>query len=287
MPYRIDHKVAKRSRAEREHALLLRSGAALGAAKDVPGAASALADIAVPELGDWCFVDFLEETNVNRLALVHADPERVAHARSIGERFPLDPEARFGPVPAIRARTTDLVADIPLVVRQALPEACGLSRVVAQLGIHSRVVVPLAGLDGVVHGALTFAWAETRRTYSAADLPLLEELGRQLGLVVDSLRLREALEGGPAGKAKQKLACLSPRERQVLDLVAAGLSTREIAVRLGLGARTVETHRVHVLRKLGLKGAVDVVRFAARCGLIADPQEPAADSAHVRSVAER
>jgi len=250
----------------------LRVGPALSASRSAADAASALASAVVPEIADWCFVDELEEASVNRLAIVNESAARVAQARAIGDRFPLDPEARFGPVVAIRSRSADLVSNIPLVVRQALPEACGFSRVVAQLGIHSRIVVPLPGLDGVVLGALTVAWAESRRVYANADLPLVEELGRQLGLVMDAFRLRALLAGGPGTDAKRKLARLSPRERQVLELVIAGLSTRAIAERLGLGARTVETHRVHVLRKLGLKGAVDVVRFAARCGLIADPQ---------------
>lgn len=235
-------------------------------------AAQAVAALVVPDFGDWCFVDALEEAHVARLAVENASASRVAEARALGERFPLDPEARFGPVVAIRSRAADLVANIPLVVRQALPEACAFSRVVATLGIHSRVVVPLPGLDGDVIGALTVAWAESRATYSVADLPVIEELGRRLGIVLEAFRLRAALAGEPGTVAKQKLASLSPRERQVLELVAAGLSTRVIAERLGLGARTVETHRVHVLRKLNLKGAVDVVRFAARCGLIADSQ---------------
>lgn len=260
------------SRVERERSLLLAVGAELLASKTAAQAASAVAAAVVPAVGDWCFVDELEETNVRRLAILNESPDRIAKARAIGDRFPLDPEARFGPVVAIRSRAVDLVADIPLVVRQALPEACALSRVVAQLGIHSRVVVPLPGLDGVVLGALTVAWAETRRSYSNADLPLIEDLGRQLGLLMEAFRLRAALAGGVGTDARQKLSTLSPRERQVLELVAAGLSTRSIAGRLGIGARTIETHRVHVLRKLGLKGAVDVVRFAARCGLIADPQ---------------
>lgn len=260
---------SSRSR-ERELAILLRAGAALGSASSKEAAARALAATLIPELGDWCFVDLVENAHISRIAVVHRDPQRVAEARSIGDRFPLDPEARFGPVVAIRSRSTDLVEEIPLVVRQALPEACGLSRVVAQLGIHSRVVVPLTGLDGVVHGALTVARAETSASYSQAELPVVEDAGRQLGLVIDCFHLRAALAGEVSGEAKRTLAKLSMRERQVFELVAAGLSTAAIAERLDLGNRTVETHRVHVLRKLGVKTAVDVVRFAARCGLIDD-----------------
>ena len=260
------------SRAERERSLLLRAGEVLAEAEDEGQAAAGFAALLVPDHADWCFVDVLESTSwVRRLAVAHADASRVAAARAIAERFPMDPEARFGPAPAIRSRTPDLAADIPRPVRDALPLECPFSRVVTALGIHSRVVVPLRGFGGV-SGALTVAWAESPDVYSQADLPVLEELGRRLGVAFEALRLAR-MEPRPAATAtpdldRQLLARLSPREREVLGLVASGLSTRDIAEKLGLGVRTVETHRVHVLRKLGLKGAVDVVRFAARCGII-------------------
>jgi DNA-binding NarL/FixJ family response regulator len=62
---------------------------------------------------------------------------------------------------------------------------------------------------------------------------------------------------------------LSPREREVLTLLAGGLSYREAGERLGMGERTVETHRRHILEKLGLKTRADLVRYALELGLIA------------------
>jgi DNA-binding NarL/FixJ family response regulator len=61
---------------------------------------------------------------------------------------------------------------------------------------------------------------------------------------------------------------LTDRERQILQLVAEGLSGTEIAKRLVISARTVEVHRSKLMRKLGLKGEKDLIRFALRRGLI-------------------
>jgi DNA-binding NarL/FixJ family response regulator len=61
---------------------------------------------------------------------------------------------------------------------------------------------------------------------------------------------------------------LTGREREVLHLAAEGLGNVEMAGRLGISPRTVETHRAHVMRKLGLRGLTDVVRFALRRGLL-------------------
>jgi len=76
-------------------------------------------------------------------------------------------------------------------------------------------------------------------------------------------KLAAAMQEGDA------LAPLTAREREVFSLVVAGSSTAEIARRLDVSPRTVETHRAHLSRKLGARSAADLVRFAARNGLLA------------------
>ena len=61
---------------------------------------------------------------------------------------------------------------------------------------------------------------------------------------------------------------MSSREREVLQLVADGRSTKEIADLLSISTATVETHRAHVLQKLDLKDTAGVVLFAARRGIV-------------------
>ena len=78
-------------------------------------------------------------------------------------------------------------------------------------------------------------------------------------VVQDHLRLRrgEAPTAGPCD-------ILSRRERDVFELLVRGHTNRRIARLLGISPKTVETHRAHVLRKLGVHSIVDLVRFAAR-----------------------
>ena len=61
---------------------------------------------------------------------------------------------------------------------------------------------------------------------------------------------------------------LSPRERQVLELLAHGHTNREIAARLALSVKTVETHRARLSDKLGLHKRADLVRLALDLGLL-------------------
>lgn len=71
-----------------------------------------------------------------------------------------------------------------------------------------------------------------------------------------------------AADAGDPLSTLSPREREVLQLAAEGLGNPEIAEKLFISARTAETHRANLMRKLGLQSPTDLVRFAIRKGLI-------------------
>jgi DNA-binding NarL/FixJ family response regulator len=89
------------------------------------------------------------------------------------------------------------------------------------------------------------------KRYLSKDLPLLEAYVKLVGTpVVDSYDL------------------LTERERQVLQLVAEGHTNIEIAQRLSIGARTVETHRANMQHKLGLKNQNEVVRYVMQRGLL-------------------
>jgi DNA-binding NarL/FixJ family response regulator len=60
---------------------------------------------------------------------------------------------------------------------------------------------------------------------------------------------------------------LTSREREVLQLIAEGLSSKEIAVRLGRGLKTIETHRTNIIRKLDLHSIAALTKYAIREGL--------------------
>lgn len=75
----------------------------------------------------------------------------------------------------------------------------------------------------------------------------------------------------PTGGSRPGLdasSSLTNREREVVALVAEGHSNKQVAVALGICAKTVETHRANVMHKLGLKHTAELVRYAMRDGLI-------------------
>lgn len=64
------------------------------------------------------------------------------------------------------------------------------------------------------------------------------------------------------------LNCLTPREREVLQLIAEGHNTKEVAFALNVSVKTVETQRSHIMRKLKVASVADLTKHALRDGLI-------------------
>jgi DNA-binding NarL/FixJ family response regulator len=70
------------------------------------------------------------------------------------------------------------------------------------------------------------------------------------------------------GESAREAEALSPRQREVLQLIAEGKSTREIAERLHLSVKTIETHRAQLMQRLEIFDVAGLTRYALRIGLI-------------------
>ena len=79
--------------------------------------------------------------------------------------------------------------------------------------------------------------------------------------------LTEQYAGAPASGAHGDRSPLSPREREVLQLLAEGLTTKQVAARLGIRPKTVSVHRHRIMKKLGTETAADMIKWAIRDGL--------------------
>ena len=87
---------------------------------------------------------------------------------------------------------------------------------------------------------------------------------RLANVLVQDVIAKKAAKTHPA----QIVNILSPRELQVLGLVARGYTSAEIAKRIFLGVKTIETYRARFTEKLGLRTRSDVIRFAVQMGLL-------------------
>ena len=79
----------------------------------------------------------------------------------------------------------------------------------------------------------------------------------------------QALRGTRRGKSLARQSPLTPRETEILQLIAEGRSNKEAASILGISRRTAENHRARIMRKLGLSSLSDLVRYAVRNKVVA------------------
>jgi two-component system response regulator FixJ len=89
---------------------------------------------------------------------------------------------------------------------------------------------------------------------------LLESIDEAFSQADDSKKHRQA-----TAKTKQRHAALTEREREVMQHVVAGMSNRDLAELLGLSQRTIESHRLIIMKKMGAESLPDLVRKYSMC----------------------
>ena len=110
------------------------------------------------------------------------------------------------------------------------------------------------------------------KTAARAELDLAIRAVARGGVWLDPSISKAVVDALVRGEAPpEPFELLTPRQREVLQLVAEGHSTKEIADRLGLSVKTVETHRALLMRRLGVDSIAGLVRAAIRLG-ISDPR---------------
>lgn len=130
----------------------------------------------------------------------------------------------------------------------------------------SRPATPFIIVTGALSGALT----GTAIRAGAEDVVLKADLGGLGTSISRALAVRKPLQS------------LSKRQLEVLRMIAQGHRTRDIAKRLGLGVKTVESHRYALMKRLRVGSVVSLVHYAIRVGLI--PLGPVAEEKGVNPV---
>ncbi|MDP9231201.1 MAG: ATP-binding protein [Actinomycetota bacterium] len=175
----------------------------LSSSLDYNGTLRQLTQLAVPGLADWCAIDMAGENGeIVRLAVAHQDPEKVRWAYELQERYPPNPDDRFGVPQVLRSGEPEFLSEIPdEIIEEAIGDDEELRLIVDQLGLRSMICVPLSA-RGRTLGALTLIAAETHPTYTQADFELALELARRAAVAVDNARLYgEAEKGANAAQA--------------------------------------------------------------------------------------
>lgn len=208
-----------------------------------------------------------------RLLLVDDHQVVRAGVRAVFAEAPsFDVVGEAGTVTEALAATRALTPDVVLL-DITLPDGSGLDAVprllaassttrLLMLSVHDEPAYVLQAVRAGAHGFL-------RKDASPAILReavrAVHAGGAFFGADV-AVHLAHAIREGSTPESGQRdlLARLSPREREVLELVAAGRSSKEIAAQLGISVRTAEAHRDSIAKKTGIRSVAGLTRLAVR-----------------------
>ncbi len=169
---------------------LERAGRLMEAPLSVEQRLRRLADLAVPDVADWCAVHLIRDEHVDQVAVAHTDPEKVAFVARLQKRYPPDPDAPGGAIQVSRTGEPALFPDIPdelLVTAAVDDEHLALIR---SIGLRSAVVVPLL-VRGHSLGSLTLVHAESGQRFDEVDLVFARQLASTAAVALDNARLYE------------------------------------------------------------------------------------------------
>lgn len=150
-----------------------------------------------------------------------------------------------------------IVADV------RMPEMTGME-LLSHLGSRRRVA-PVILITG--HGDIEMAVAAMKLgAFDFIEKPFDEE--RLLAKIGEAIAARVSGRHDSAEQLeiRTRMASLSSRQRQVMELAIDGLSNKEIARRLNISAKTVENHRAWVMERMGARNLAELIRMAGQLG---------------------
>jgi PAS domain S-box-containing protein len=191
--------IEDRRLAEGRQSFLAEAGWVLGSSLDYQQTLADVARLAVPRIADWCAVDIFVGNTLERLALEHVDPLKVALARQL--EGPMLAASGAAGATAIRAQEPVLVREIDDAALATFGFDERQLEIARSLAPRSYVTVPLVA-RGDVFGSISLVTSESARTYGDDDLTLAQELARHAAAAIDNARLyAEAERRGRAARA--------------------------------------------------------------------------------------
>jgi PAS domain S-box-containing protein len=185
----VTEDVTEQQRAERRSMFLARVSEVLASSLDYEQTLRNVADLAVPEIADWCAVDLLDEDGDRvPVAVAHTDPERLRLATELRRYEPDQPDPNQGLGLVLRTGEPLLYPEIPdeLLVEAALDDRH--LELLRSVGMRSGAVVPMRLGDRTL-GAMTLVSAESGRVLDASDLELARQIGARAAVAIENSRL--------------------------------------------------------------------------------------------------
>ena len=180
--------VTEAKEADLRQRFLAEAARVLSGSLDYDETLQRIAWLAVPTFADWCALDVIERGELERVALAHRDPEKLALGRELSERYPPDLESDAGMGAVIRLGRAELYPEISEEMIEGGVRDEEHGRLIRAVGMRSALIVPMIASDTTV-GALTFVNADSGRAFDDSDRAFAEDLAARAATAVENARL--------------------------------------------------------------------------------------------------
>jgi serine phosphatase RsbU (regulator of sigma subunit)/PAS domain-containing protein len=180
--------ISELKRTERGHRFLSEASRVLAGSLDYEETLRRVAQLAVPQMADWCAVDVLERDELVRVAVAHVDPAKVELARAVHARYPPDRHSGTGVYGVLERGAAELYGEISdAMLAQSARDDEHLA-ILRSVGVEAAMLLPMRVRDRVL-GVISFVSSESGRRFDEHDLLLAEDLALRAAAAVENARL--------------------------------------------------------------------------------------------------
>lgn len=178
----------ERQYIENNLSFLAEASRILSSSLDYQQTLNTIASLAVPEIGDWCAVDLLEDGGVKQVAVAHKEPKKIKWAKKLRVVNPVSLNDPTGIAKVIRTGKPEIYPNIPDEMLVAVAKSKEQLALLRKIGFTSVIIVPILSKDRPI-GTISLITTETNRNYNEADLLMAKELATRASVAIENAGL--------------------------------------------------------------------------------------------------
>lgn len=180
--------IEDRKLSEDSYRYLSKAGEMLVSSLDYETTLKGIAELAVPQLADWCSIDVMKDDVWQNVSIVHADPAKREIVREFQTKYLANPDANFGAGKVLKTGKTEIYTSITRDMIAQIAVNDEDRELDNNLTDKSAMIIPMC-FKGKTDGTLTFVFSSSGRRYDYRYLQMAEELGRRCALSFENSTL--------------------------------------------------------------------------------------------------
>lgn len=259
--------IEERKLSEDSNRYLAKAGELLVSSLDYETTLKSIAELAVPQLADWCSIDVMKDDVWQNVTIVHTDPNLLEHVKKFQLTYLANPNSPIGAGKVLATGKTEVYPHITHEMIETMTQNDEHKDLANKLKDKSAMVIPMS-IKGKTYGTLTFVFSTSGRRYNQNYVAMAEELGRRCALSYENSRLYKLAQDSI--EVRNEFLSIASHELNTpitslklhLQMTKKAMSSGQISI--DKFTRSIETSIKQVDRLIGLiEVLLDVSRIQA------------------------